>query len=235
MADRMDSLSHQPLGLLIAAGVYKDLNEEPILFVNEDVTVRVLVETLPYVHSGSEALNLLLATDPRPQGITHRILIVHAYGEPGNGGGMFGEAIGYNQIQHLDYDFMLWGHDHSRKETQEVGAITHIHTGALARAAYDYDEIDRPIVATIISFATDGVRYKEKEIPVKPLNIAFKSADKPVEDVAKSDELIEFFDAMDAQVDDIQSTDPIEVVKALCPADEPQLFELVTKDLCELA
>lgn len=230
--DRMDTLPSQPLGLLIAAGVYHNLNEEPVLFVNEDESVRVLVETFPYEH-GAETLARLLATDDRPDGITHRIGIVHAYGEPGNGGGMFGEAIGYNQIKHLDYDFLLWGHDHSRHETVEIGNITHINLGSLARAAYDYDEIDRPVVATVLSFATDGIRLKEVEVPTTPLNIAFVSADKPVVDVAKSEDLKEFFAAMDEQVGDIESTDPKELLTALCPADEPKLLQQ-TLELCEL-
>jgi DNA repair exonuclease SbcCD nuclease subunit len=231
--DRMDSLPNQPLGLLIAAGVYYNLNEESVLFVNEDETVRVLVETFPYEH-GRETLERLLETGKRPEGVTHRIGIVHAYGRSGDGSTFFGEIqIGYNQIQHLDYDFMLWGHDHSRHETETVGNITHVNLGSLARAAYDYDEIDRPVIATIMSFATDGIRYKEREIPVSPLNIAFKAADKAVEDVAKSDELKEFFDAMDAQVGDIETTDPVEVITALCPADEIPLLNLV-KELCDI-
>jgi len=231
--DRMDSLTQQPLGILVAAGAYYNLNDDPVLFVNEDESVRVLVETFPYEHSGEGALQRLLATGNRPPEATYRIGIVHAYGEPGNGGGMFGEAIGYNQIQHLDYDYLLWGHDHSRHETVEVGNITHINLGSLARAAYDYDELDRPVVATILSFAKDGIRYKEKEIPVSPLNIAFKAVDKPVEDISKSDEIKEFFAAMDEQVSDIEATDPSEVLKLLCPADEQPLLNLV-KELCEL-
>jgi DNA repair exonuclease SbcCD nuclease subunit len=232
--DRMDSLPTQPLGILVAAGVYHNLNDESVLFVNKDETVKVSVETFPYEH-GAETLERLLKTGSRPEGVTHRIGIVHAYGEPGNGGSMFGEPkIGYNQIQHLDFDFLLWGHDHSRKETVEVGNITHINLGALARAAYDYDEIDRPVVATVLSFAEDGIRLKEVEIPVTPLNIAFKTADKPVTDVVKSDELKEFFNAMDEQIGEVgDESDPGKILNLLCPSDEPELLTL-TKELCEI-
>lgn len=231
--DRMDSLPYQPLGILVAAGAYYNLNDDPVLFVNKDETVKVLVETFPYQH-GAEALSTLLATGKRPEGVNFRVAIVHAYGEPGNGGDMFGEPkIGYNQIKHLDYDYMLWGHDHSRHETVEVGNITHVNLGSLARAAYDYDEVDRPVVATILSFATDGIRYKEKEVPTKPLKIAFKVLDKPVEDISKSDEIKEFFAVMDEQVNDIESTEPGEVLKLICPANDPNLLQLV-RDLCEL-
>jgi hypothetical protein len=83
--------------------------------------------------------------------------------------------------------FLLWGHDHSRKETETVGNITHVNLGSMARAAFSYDEKDRPVVATILSFAQDGIRYKEKDIPVKPLEVVFVHADKGVERAGKAE------------------------------------------------
>lgn len=232
--DRMDSLPHQPLGLLIATGVYHNLVDEPVLFVNEDESVKVLVESFPYANE-EITQERLLACGPRPEGVTYRIALVHAYGRPGNSGTdqMFGSfTIGYNNLQDLDYDFILWGHDHSRKETVTVGNVTHINLGSLARAALATDEVDRPVVATILSFAADGVRVKEKKIPVDPLEIAFTMADKAVENVAKSDEVSEFFASMDEQVGGIESNDPFEVLKQLCPENEPQLLQLA-RELCE--
>jgi hypothetical protein len=36
---------------------------------------------------------------------------------------LFGEpTLGYNQLKDVDFDFLLWGHDHSRKETEQVTA-----------------------------------------------------------------------------------------------------------------
>ena len=230
--DSMSTLPNQPLGLLIAAGVYRNIIGQPVVFTNRENTVRVQIESFPYAN-GEETLKNLLATGKRPDGITHRVGLVHAYGMPGNGGDMFGERkIGYSELKDLDFDFLLWGHDHSRHETETVGNITHINLGSMARAAFASDEIERPVVATVLSFAPGGILYTEHPIPVKPLEIAFKVADKGVEAVAKTDEVTEFFTEMDTAVGGIESSDPREVLAQLCPDDKP-LLDLVIQ-LCEL-
>jgi DNA repair exonuclease SbcCD nuclease subunit len=229
--DRMDTLPRQPLGLLIECQVYHDLNREPIVFTNSDETVRVSVETFPFAETDATLQNLL-SSGPRQPGVDHRVGIVHAYGHEGNEGKMFEtKTIGYNQLKGLDFDVLLWGHDHSRHETVEVGGITHVNLGSMARAAFSYDELDRPVVATILSFGTDGVlRYKEVPIPVKPLEIAFAAADKGVETVAKSEEIMEFFAEMDAAVEGLEINDPLVIIKELC-GENKNLHDLVL-DLC---
>jgi hypothetical protein len=230
--DRMDSLPQQPLGLLIASGAYHDLNIEPVMFSSQDGLVKVTVETFPYLAEG-KALEAILSAPPRLPGITARVGVVHAYGHPGDAGSLFGEpTIGYNQLKGADFDFLLWGHDHSRKETETVGNVTHVNLGSLARAAFAYDEVDRPVVATILSFAADGVRYKEVPVPVRPLEVAFQLADKGMEQVAKSEEIEEFFAGMDATMSGLETTDSREVVAQLC-AEEPRLKSLIL-ELCEL-
>ena len=230
--DRMDTLPRQPLGILIAAHVYQNLNESPVIFSNDSGTVKVLVETFPYEHEGT--LEAIMGASPRPAGVTHRVGIVHAYGQPGNESSLFGERIiGYNEVAESDYDFLLWGHDHSRKETVTEGNTTHIHLGSLARAAFESDQTDRPVACAIVSFAEDGIRYKEKEIPVTPLQVAFQTADKGMDSVAKSEELKQFLTGLEEQVDDIEATDPREILKTLCPVDDQPLLQFVT-ELCEL-
>jgi DNA repair exonuclease SbcCD nuclease subunit len=230
--DQMESLATQPLGLLIAAGVYRNVVDAPVVFTNNIGTVRVQVETFPYA-DGEKTLERLKATGPRPEGITHRVALVHAYGLPGNAATLFGERkIGYNEVKDLDFDLFLWGHDHSRHETEKVGNITHINLGSMARAAYASDETDRPVVAVTLSFGADSMEYKEVAIPVKPLEIAFIAADKGVENVSRTDEVTEFFDEMDEAVGGIESSDSREVLAQLCPNDKP-LLDLVIQ-LCEL-
>lgn len=231
--DRMDSLNHQPLGLLIELGVYHNLNREGVLFVNDDESVKVSVETFPYLADG-KALGAILGAGPRLPGVNHRIGIVHAYGHPGAAGSLFGEpTIGYDQLKDVDFDFLLWGHDHSRKETEQVGNVTHINLGSLARAALAYDEVERPVVATILSFQPGGnVGYKEHHIPVKPLEIAFQLADKGMGRVGKSDDIKEFFHGMDEAVAGLDATDTKEVVRQLC-GDDHKLLNLIF-ELCDL-
>jgi len=230
--DRLETLPNQPLGILIAAGVYHNLVNNPVLFVNQDESVKVSVETFSYA-GGEQTLKNILAAGPRHPEAKYRVGIVHAYGMPGNGGTIFGEPkIGYNQVKGADFDYLLWGHDHSRTETEEVGGITHIRFGSMARAAFSYDEKERPVSAAIISFAQDGIRYKEKPIPVQPLEVVFVHADKGVEKVGKSSTVLDFFSQMDDAVEGIETSEPREVLKTLA-GDDPKLLQLVL-ELCNL-
>ncbi len=232
MYDDMGTLPHQPLGLLIAAGVYHNLNTGPVVFSNRDGSVRVQVETFPYA-DGEKTLERLLASGQRPPGITYRVAIIHAYGQPGNKGMMYAERkIGYNELGGLDFDFCLWGHDHSRHGAETVGGITHVNLGSLARAAFASDEVERPVVAVALSFGPDGVAYREEPVPVKPLELAFVAADKGVENAARADEVTEFFSEMDEAVEGLVSGEPRDVLAQLCP-DNKELLDLVLQ-LCEL-
>ena len=231
--DRMDSLPQQPLGFLIELGVYHNLNQQQVLFTNQDESLKVSVETFPYLADG-KALGAILGAPPRLPGITHRVGLVHAYGHPGDASSLFGEpTIGYNQLKDVDFDYLLWGHDHSRKESEIVGNVTHINLGSLARAAFAWDEIDRPVVATILSFCSDGtVKYLEKPVPIQPLEIAFQTADKGMETVAKSDDMVDFFHGIDEAVSGLETTDPREILKELC-GEDLKLMTLLY-ELCEL-
>lgn len=236
MFDRMETLPSQPLGLLIAANVYRDLTAEPILFQNASGTVGVLVEAFPFA-GGEETLQRLQNAGKRPSelpcGRLYRIGIVHAYGQGGGADLLWGERkIGYDEVKDLDFDFLLWGHDHSRHETETAGNITHVNLGAMARAAFATDEVERPVVATVLTFNETGYTNKEVTIPVTPLEIAFTVADKAVEQVAKSDKVTEFFTEMNEAVDGIESSEPREVMTQLCP-DDPELLAF-TLNICEL-
>jgi DNA repair exonuclease SbcCD nuclease subunit len=231
--DRMDSLPRQPLGLLMEVGAYHNLNREPMVFANQDDTVKVSVETFPFAE-GDETIRNIMKAGPRMPNITHRVGIVHAYGHPGDAADMFGtRTIGYNELKGNDFDILLWGHDHSRHGVEEVERTTHINLGSMARAAFSYDELDRPVVAAILSFQPDGsFQYGEKNIPVKPLQIAFAAADKGMESVAKSEEITTFFAEMDEAVSGIEINDPRDVIKQLCAGD-PKLESLIL-ELCDL-
>ena len=232
LGERMESLSSQPLGVLIAAGAYFNLSEEPVIFANVPGTIRVSVESFPYDHADG-TLRRILASKRHPKA-THRIAIVHAYGEPGGGGDSWGErTIGYNQVEDTDFDFMLWGHDHSRKETQKVGHVTHVHLGSLARAALDTDQTERPVTVAVMSFQETGIKYKEITVPVKPLEEAFVVADKAVRTIEKTDDMKEFLAKMDEAVSGVEAaSDPGEALRLLCPDDPPLLA--LARELCSL-
>jgi hypothetical protein len=103
----------------------------------------------------------------------------------------------------------------------------------MARATFSYDEKERPVVAAILSFAQDGVRYKEKDIPVKPLEVIFVHADKGVEKANKSSDVLNFFSQMDEAVDGIETSEPREILKQLC-GDDLKLLQCAL-ELCNLS
>ena len=231
--DRMASLPHQPLGVLIASQAYHNLIEDPVIFTNEDESVRVQVEAFPYDDELVTLERILESGKKRPAGIDYRIGIVHQFGTPGNRSNLYDSVkIGYNELKDVEYDFLFWGHDHSRKKTMTVGNVTHINVGSMARAAFAYDEVERPVVAVILALGKDGVKLQEKAIPVKSLDLAFSKADKGMEGVRKTSGVTEFFSDMDQAVDGIESADPRAVLKALCPEDS-KLVQLV-EELCGL-
>jgi hypothetical protein len=192
-----------------------------------------LVEAFPYDDELVTLERILERGKTRPKGIDYRIGIVHQFGTPGNRGNLYNSIkIGYNELKDVEYDFLFWGHDHSRKKTMTVGNVTHINVGSMARAAFDYDELDRPVVAVILAMGKDGVKIQEKPIPVKHIDLVFSKADKGMEQVRKSDAVTELFSEMDEAVSgiDIGSADFHAVLRALCP-DDPKLVQFV-EELC---
>jgi hypothetical protein len=228
--DSLGSLPHQPLGILMAAGVCHDLSVTSVIFENSDGSVRVQVEAFSYADE-SVTMARLLASGPRIPGC-YRVGIVHSYGSPKSHSLWGIDTLGYDQLMDLDYDFLLWGHDHSREETITVGNVTHVRLGSLSRASLSTDEVDRPVSAAVISFTTEGIKYQERRIPVKPLELAFVTADHNLANVAKLDEITTFFSDMDQAVSGIESTDPRNIIQSLT-AEDPALTQMIF-ELCEL-
>lgn len=227
--DRMDTITSQPIGVLIEAGVCHAINHNPVIFTNETDSVRVSVETFDYA-SGVETLAALMQSGPRLE-VDYRVGIIHASGAPGDSRELFGEwTIGYNQLSGLDFDILLWGHDHTRTETVSCGNITHVNLGSLSRAALSRDEAERKIVAPVITFSASGARIKEVEVPCLPIAQVFRVEDKVIEKVRDNADVRKFFSDMNESVDGIESDSPVEVIELLCK-DDPEVLSLV-KDLC---
>jgi predicted phosphodiesterase len=222
--DQMDSLPKQPLGNLIANHRVHDLTADPVIFESEDGSVRVLVEAYPYEAEDTVQIPKILNAAPRPEGVQYRVAILHQYGNPGMTATMHDKpTIGWSQLADSDYDVILWGHDHSRQETRQVGNPLHIRLGSLSRASLDGDQVDRPISAAVLSFTAEKLKYQEKEIPVTPLEIAFAGAGKGVGKVRKSDEVLDFFAGMDAAIGDTLAESAPETNADLSALDEPAI------------
>jgi hypothetical protein len=229
----MDTLHNQPLGILAEAGVYVPLNRDPLRIEVDDTDPwNVLIETWDFA-SQEETYKALKQSGPRPDDVEYRLGIVHASGCSGDSKEFFTETIiGYNQLKKLDFDILLWGHDHTRTETEQCGNVTHVNLGSLARAALSTDEIERPVSAVLITLKQTGAKIKEIPLKVLPLEQAFRTEDKKVADVHQTAEMKEFFSDLSESVNEIESTNPIEVIDALCK-DDPKLGSHV-KEACSL-
>lgn len=231
-ADRQESIPHQPFGTLVASGAFTDLSTESAIFENRDGTIRVQVDAYPFTSDDMMALDRVLHAPPRAPGVDYRIVLMHQYGAPGDAPTLFGHPIiGFDRMAECDYDVALWGHDHSRTETVQVGNCTHVRLGSLSRASLAEDEVDRPISAAIFSFTPEGIRYQEKVIPAKPLHVAFTVADRLVEKVRESDDVTNFFTRMDKAVADIESNDARQILRDLVPVEELSVY-LLACELC---
>jgi hypothetical protein len=192
-ADRVDTIPHQPIGSVIAAGALDDLSVESVIFENNDGSSRVQVDAYPYTSNDLFALERVLNAPPREPGVTHRIVLMHQYGNPGSDPTMHGHPIiGFDRMADCDYDFHALGPRSLAHRDRKGGNCTHIRLGSLARAALAEDQVDRPIAAAVLSFKGKKVGFKEVEVPTQPLEIAFTTGDKAVSKVNDSDAVVAF-------------------------------------------
>jgi DNA repair exonuclease SbcCD nuclease subunit len=228
--DRHDTLNNQPLGVLCHAGVYEPIRASEF-FTDRDGLV---VEVVGFDYADDMTmLDEILAYPPRSEGVDYRIGIAHAMARPGGAQNMFGSPIiGYDLLEDIDFDVFLWGHDHSRVEPTEVGICTHFHPGSLARAALAQDEVERPIMALGLKFDKAGWGFKERELTVEPLEIAFRTGDKKVLEANKGTEYKAFISQVTTDIGEINVSDPIEIIKELC-GDDQELVDLIMQ-VCDM-
>jgi hypothetical protein len=166
----------------------------------------------------------------------YAVAVIHAFNKPGKTEMMFGKdlAIGWDDLKDTLYSACLWGHDHARKgiipPADGIGP-THVQLGSLARAAWASDEIDRPVAAAILSFDASGMKIAEKDVPVKPLSLAFHTADIQIEKVDRREDVMEFLAGMESQASAVDSENPVEILRTLT-TDEAIITTII--DACEL-
>ncbi len=248
--DSMTTLADQPLGNLMQSGTYHDLGYQSVLFEAKDGT-RVLVEAFDYMPGdvllekvlarGQEINNTLTSYEVHQIHWDDRfahyyVAVLHAFNQPGKSGVMFNSdfALGHADLAETGYDAILWGHDHSRKGIFQVESLkgpTHVQLGSLARAALAQDEVDRPVSVPILSFSKEGMKVVEKEVPVRPLELAFHTADIAVEKVEKREDVAQFLAELDRHAVVVDSENPVEILTTL--TEDPGIIETI-KEACEL-
>lgn len=228
--DRKDTLKNQPLGVLVEAGVYELLNDNPLTIESKEASA--YIQTWDYME-GEPLLASILASKPLENPVDYRIGIVHGTGVPGNSREQFGSFfIGYEQLKDIDFDLLLWGHDHTRTETQTCGSVRHINLGSMSRAALSEDEVDRKVVIAGMTLSKESGKTYEIEIPVVETSKVFRTEDAKMEKVEVSKEVQKFFKKMESSLDEVESDDPRKVIETLCGEDK-ELADL-SKELCNL-
>lgn len=231
--DRLDTLSQQPLGILIEAGVYAPIGREPLYIqTHRPEPWMVQIDGFDFAEQGATYASLRHSGERHGEA-TYRLGLVHASGCSGDSREFFGTTlIGYNQLRKLDYDVLLWGHDHSRTETEACGNVTHINLGSLARAALSADEVERKVSAVLMRLTPDEFKIKEVPLQVLPIEQAFRTEDKQVLEVSEGAEITKFFSSLSESVGEITSSDPLTVIETLCK-NEPTVCSHI-KELCSL-
>ena len=254
--DNMETLPDQPLGTLMQAGAYHDLGYQSVIFEAGN-GVRVQVDAFDYlpgdvllerlqargVENREEAQGLDYQGIDRSEWPCHyRVAVLHAFNQPGKSGMMFNQdfALGHADLRDLGYDVYLWGHDHARKgiigPAEATGGIfcgdvTHVQLGSLARAALSLDETDRPVSVAVCSFSPEGFKIVEKEVPVKPLELAFHTADLAVEQVEKREDVSQFMQELDRHAATVDSENHVEILETLTT--DTGIIETI-KEVCEI-
>lgn len=240
--DNQGTLPDQPLGNLIAAGVYHSLDYQSVVFASPG-GCRVRVDGITY-STPEQMLQQILATkyeedelqldqmsqEDRPW--HYRFAVIHAFNQQGKSGPIYGDwAFGWDDLVGSAYDVFLWGHDHSRKGIHQVGDQWHVQLGSLSRAALSSDEIDRPVSLAVISTTLAGITIREKEVPVKPLELSFHTASVAIEKADKRADVAQFMSDLEEHASAVDSEDPLEILATL--TDDLEIVATI-KEVCEL-
>ncbi len=241
--DRMDTLSGQPLGLMMAAGVYDNVVTKPLTLKKGDVVV--VIKSFPYTDNNEQLLEWVKAyrrtatlsqLDQESQ--VYSVGVLHAYGHPEpkyaalGMSGISYDPIGYDALAGTDFDVILWGHDHRPRRSVQVGGIWHVAPGSLARAAFENDLRDRPIRMANLQFSKNSLTVAEESIPAKPFSAVFQAADKDAIAVAATaadqnsrgvPDMDSYLAEVDSSVGTVDASDSAAVLKSL--ADDGRVLD----------
>jgi DNA repair protein SbcD/Mre11 len=169
--NNIDTLDRQPLGVLIASGVFKTLREQ--VFEAPDVRVRIV--GLPY--SPSRTLEELRAIKKQP-GDTHLIAVIHALaGEdpPDHVEDFFGESVFRYRDLVFDGGPDVWafGHWHKDQGIAEIDGRFFINQGAVSRGALVRENLMRNPKVAVIHILPTGVEVEPVLLKVSPAEEVF--------------------------------------------------------------
>jgi len=169
--NNLDSIDHQPLGLLYACGVFKHLKEE--VFRDGDIQVRIV--GVPY--NSKRTLDDLLAIRKQP-GDTYLVAVVHALASEvvsSRTGELFKEPLfGYKDLVSPEGpDLWAFGHGHQDQGVVIIQGKYFVNQGAVSRGALTYENIERTPQVSLLEFTTSGIVVKLLPLTVAPAEEVF--------------------------------------------------------------
>lgn len=169
--NNLESIERQPLGVLFASGVFRNLREE----VFEDGPLRVRVVGMPY--KVDRSLKELRAIK-KQEGDEALIAVVHALaGEnpPDHVEDFFGEPV-------FRYDRLIakggpecwcFGHWHKDQGIVEVKGRQFVNQGAVSRGALVRENLEREPKVALIEVTEEGVKVTPIPLKVAPATEVF--------------------------------------------------------------
>jgi DNA repair exonuclease SbcCD nuclease subunit len=169
--NNLETLEHQPLGVLYAAGVFRHLREE--VFEEDGLTVRVV--GMPY--SPTRSLEEIQEIRKQP-GDDFLIVIVHALaGEnpPAHVEEFFGEPVfRYSSLIYENGpDVFCFGHWHRDQGVVQLEGRHFVNQGAVSRGALTRENTERTPKVSIIDVTREGVTVSEVALKVLPAEEVF--------------------------------------------------------------
>jgi exonuclease SbcD len=164
--NNLDTLEHQPLGVLYATGVFEHLRD----FVFEEGGYRVRVVGFPY--SPTRSLEEIQAIRKQP-GDDYLIAIVHALaGEnpPAHVEEFFGEPVfRYSSLIYENGpDVFCFGHWHKDQGVVQLDGRHFVNHGAVSRGALTKENTERKPKVSVIELTMAGITVTEVLLNVLP-------------------------------------------------------------------
>lgn len=167
--DNMESLEKQPLGVLLTAGVLRQVTWSPYIKTVGGESLKVVMEA----HDFEEEPELSEFTCNREsEEADVRILGLHIYSSP-SGGSLWGntKVFSYKELSQTKHDIYLLGHYHADNGivSNEAGQ-TFVNVGSVTRGDYGDENLVRKPKVALITITKDDqghVTWESEEIFLK--------------------------------------------------------------------
>ena len=159
------SIPRQPLGVMLRAGVFKELRDE--VFASKDTRVRVIgVEyTTDLDNEGLKEL-----VKKKEDGADFTVAFIHAlaaYAPEERVQAFFGERVfDYRDLVFKGCpDVYVFGHYHKDQGIREHLGVQFVNLGAVSRGALTFENLERRPKVSSMTFSSQGISIEEHEIP----------------------------------------------------------------------